>query len=168
MNMTTRDLPTRRSTSSSHIELKLATPEHVNALAAFLGAFFAQSGWAENLEYDERKAHNYLSYGLSLGQLVYLLAMEGEEIVGVCSYHTFDVFKRPIAVMDETYTIERLRHTDLGRRMIATIIDLATTDGCGVMNFPICSGMREQNSLMNMVGRHFGARPTGMIFTKVL
>jgi hypothetical protein len=37
-----------------------------------------------------------------------------------------------------------------------------------VINFPIASGMPEQNSLMNMVGRHFGAVPIGMIFRKVL
>jgi GNAT superfamily N-acetyltransferase len=73
-----------------------------------------------------------------------------------------------MAVMDETYTTPEYRRTDLGRRLVATVIDLARGDGCKVINFPICSGMPSQNSLMNMVGRHFGAEPVGMIFRKVL
>jgi hypothetical protein len=56
----------------------------------------------------------------------------------------------------------------LGRRLVGMAIDMARADGCKVMNFPICSGMKEQNSLMNMVGRHFGAEPIGMIFRKAL
>ena len=99
---------------------------------------------------------------------MYVIAMDGDEMVGVCSYHMFSVFSEPIAVMDETYTVSRYRRTDLGRRLIAMVIELARADGCKVINFPICSGLKEQNSLMNMVGRHFGAEPVGMIFSKRL
>ena len=67
-----------------------------------------------------------------------VLAMDDDEMVGVCSYHTFDVFTDPIAVMDETYVAPNTSRTDLGRRLVAMVIDLARGDGCKVMNFPIC------------------------------
>ena len=46
--------------------------------------------------------------------------MDGDELVGLCSYHTFDVFTDPIAVMDETYVVKKYHRTDLGRRLVAT------------------------------------------------
>jgi GNAT superfamily N-acetyltransferase len=168
MNMALRDLPGRRSTSSSHVELRLAKAEDAAMIAKFLGDFFALSRWADNLSFHENKAAVYLTRVIGSGFAPYLLAMDGKEMVGVCSYHTFDVFTDPIAVMDETYVLPKYKRTDLGRRLVATIIDLARGDGCKVMNFPICSGMTEQNSLMNMIGRHFGAHPVGMIFRKLL
>lgn len=168
MNMATRDLHTKRNTSSSHIELRLGRADEARAIAKFLGDFFAVSRWADNLTFHEDKATHYLAHAIGTAQAVYLLAVDGTNMVGVCSYHTWDVFTDPIAVMDETYVIPAYRYTDLGRRLVATVIDLARGDGCKLMNFPICSGMAEQNSLMNMVGRHFGAQPVGMIFRKAL
>ena len=100
--------------------------------------------------------------------VIALDTLDDNKMVGVCSYHVFSVFSEPMGVMDETYTIPKYQRTDLGRRLVSMVIDLARADGCKVINFPICSGMPEQNSLMNMVGRHFGAEPVGMIFRKVL
>jgi GNAT superfamily N-acetyltransferase len=168
MNIALRNPPKLRSTSSSHVELRLAKAGDAAMIARFLGEFFALSRWADNLSFHENKAVIYLTRVIGSGFAPYLLAMDGAEMVGVCSYHTFDVFTDPIAVMDETYVVPKYKATDLGRRLVATVIDLARGDGCKVMNFPICSGMTAQNSLMNMIGRHFGAHPVGMIFRKLL
>lgn len=146
----------------------MATVDDAANIAAFLGVFFARSRWAENLTYHEGKALAYLQRSIGTGYAPYVIALDGDELVGVCSYHTYDVFTDPIAVMDETYVVPRLHRTDLGRRLVAMVLELAKADGCKIMNFPIASGMQEQNGLMNMVGRHFGAKYIGMIFRKVL
>jgi GNAT superfamily N-acetyltransferase len=148
--------------------VRLATKDDAAMIADFLGDFFDQSEWSLHMAYHKPKALSYLEHALGSQYAIYVLGMEGSRMVGVCSYHIFGVFTDPMAVMDETYTTPEYRRTDLGRRLVATVIDLARGDGCKVINFPICSGMPSQNSLMNMVGRHFGAEPVGMIFRKVL
>ena len=168
MNMHTGNLRRSRQTATPHIELRLARVEDAVKIAPLLGAFFARSQWANDLAFHEGKALSYLQRVIGSGYAPYIIALDGEELVGVCSYHTYDVFTDPIAVMDETYVVPRYRFTDLGRRLVALSIEMARADRCKVINFPIASGMPEQNGLMNMVGRHFGAVPIGMIFRKVL
>jgi GNAT superfamily N-acetyltransferase len=170
MNINTRpsELRARRRTSTPHIELRLARKEDAVKIAPFLGAFFARSRWSETLTFHEGKALDYLERVIGSGYAPYVLALDGDELVGVCSYHTYDVFTDPIAVMDETYALPRYRRTDLGRRLVGLAIEMARAEGCKAINFPIASGMPEQNSLMNMVGRHFGAEYIGMIFRKGL
>jgi len=170
MNIATQELHLkRRRTITSHIELKLAIPEEAGQVADFLSQFFEQSDWADDLKLDWHKALHYLQRGIRSGATVYVLAKdENRCVVGVCSYHTFDVFEKPVAVMDETYVVAKYRKTDLGRRLISLILELAKAEGCAVMNLPICSGMKEQRSLMNMVEKHFNAVPVGTIYRKVL
>lgn len=169
MNVETKGLlRTARRTATPHIEVRLAKADEAGKIAAFLGIFFLRSRWSDELQYHEEKARLYLERAIGSGFAPYVLALDNDELVGLCSYHTFDVFTDPVAVMDETYVIPKYHRTDLGRRLVAMIIALAKGDGCKVMNFPICSGMPEQNSLMNMVGKHFGAKYVGMIFRKVL
>jgi GNAT superfamily N-acetyltransferase len=166
--MEVRDPRIKRKTSTPHIELRMAGVDDVERIVAFLGSFFARSRWSDSLTFHPVKATRYLIGAIGSGYAPYVIAMDGEELVGLCSYHTFDVFTDPIAVMDETYVVPRYHRTDLGRRLIAMVLKLAKAEGCKVMNFPIASGMPEQNSLMNMVGRHFGAEYIGTIFRKVL
>jgi len=168
MNMAVRDPSIKRKTATPHIELRMAGVDDVARIVDFLGDFFARSRWADNLTFQPHKAMRYLLGAIGSGYAPYVTAWDGDELVGLCSYHTFDVFTDPIAVMDETYVVPRYHRTDLGRRLIATVLELAKAEGCKVMNFPIASGMPEQNSLMNMVGRHFGAEYIGTIFRKVL
>jgi GNAT superfamily N-acetyltransferase len=146
----------------------MAEAADAKMIAEFLGKFFHLSAWAKHLNYHQQKTEDYLTVAVGTQYAMYVLAMDGDEMVGVCSYHVFSVFSDPMAVMDETYTTPKYRRTDLGRRLVDTTIKLARADGCKLMNFPICSGMKEQNSLMNMVGRHFGGVPVGMIFRVVL
>jgi GNAT superfamily N-acetyltransferase len=111
----------------------------------------------------------YLNYAIPNNYAPHVLAFDKDALVGLCSYHLYTAYTdKPIAVMDETFVIPELRRSDLGRRLVALAITLARADGCAIMNFPIASGLPAQNSLMNMVGRHFGADPVGMIFRKVL
>jgi GNAT superfamily N-acetyltransferase len=164
MNMAARSL----KSTTPHIELRLATKEDVVRIVPFLAYFFAQSRWAENLAFHSEKARDYLEYAIPPGYAVYIIALDGDEVVGVISYHTFKVFTDPMAVMDETYVLPRLRRTDLGRRLVYLALHLAKGDGCKVMNFPVASGMYEQRSLINMLVRHFGCEPMGLLLRKVL
>jgi GNAT superfamily N-acetyltransferase len=169
MNMAVTELKRpKRTVRTPHINIRMAEAADAAMIARFLGGFFELSKWSEFLQYHEERTRIYLEAAVGTQFAMYVIALDKDEMVGVCSYHVFSVFSEPLAVMDETYTIPKYRRTDLGRRLVATVIELARGDGCKVMNFPICSGMKEQNSLMNMVGRHFGAEPVGMIFRKQL
>jgi len=169
MNMAVQ-VPTarRRTTATPHINLRLAEVGDVEKIVPFLADFFARSCWARDLQFHPAKAQRYLFGAIGSGYAPYVIAMDGDELVGLCSYHTFDVFTDPIAVMDETYVVKKYHRTDLGRRLVSLVLTLAKSEGCKVMNFPIASGMPEQNSLMNMIGRHFGADYVGTVFRKVL
>jgi len=133
-------------------------------VTAFLEGFFQRSRWSANLTFDPVKTLNYLRRAIHTNYAPYVLAFDKDQVVGLCSYHLYDVFTDPIAVMDETYVDPKYRFTDLGRRVVSTAIELARAEGCKAMNFPIASGMKQQNGLANMIGRHFGGEYVGMIF----
>jgi GNAT superfamily N-acetyltransferase len=168
MNIATRELSKARRTSTPHIEVRLGRTEDAPKVVDLVELFFHRTPWARVIKFKREGAEKWLNFAIGSGYAPHALAFDGEELVGMCSYHVFSTYTDPIAVMDETYVLPRLRRTDLGRRLVGLAIDLAKADGCVVMNFPIASGLPEQNSLMNMVGRHFGAEPIGMIFRKVL
>ena len=172
MNIPVIKLPKpKRTVRTPHINVRMAESADAPMLADFLGEFFELSGWAKHLKYHREKSERYLANAVGTQFAMYVIALDtldNNKLVGVCSYHVFDVFSEPMGVMDETYTIPKYQRTDLGRRLVDMVITLARNDGCKVINFPICSGMPAQNSLMNMIGRHFGGEPVGMIFTVVL
>jgi GNAT superfamily N-acetyltransferase len=172
MNMQVTELKKpKRTVRTPHINVRMAESADAPMLADFLGEFFELSCWSKHLKYHREKTERYLAAAVGTQFAMYVIALDTKDdnkLVGVCSYHVFDVFSEPMGVMDETYTVPKYQRTDLGRRLVDMVITLARRDGCKVINFPICSGMPEQNSLMNMVGRHFGAEPVGMIFRKVL
>jgi GNAT superfamily N-acetyltransferase len=168
MNMQARELRTPRRTATPHIEVRLGKVEDVPKVADFLEMFFHLTPWSEVLRFKKQGAIGYLTMAIGNGYAPHALAFDQDELVGICSYHVYAAYTDPIAVMDETYVLPRLKRTDLGRRLVSLAIEMARADGCKVMNFPIASGLPAQNSLMNMVGRHFGATPVGMIFRKVL
>jgi GNAT superfamily N-acetyltransferase len=169
MNIATKDLRvSKRTVRTPHIEVRLGRLEDVPKIVDLVELFFHRTTWAQVVNFKRDGATKWLAYAIDAGYAPHAVAFDGDELVGVCSYHTFSTYTDPIAVMDETYVLPRLRRTDLGRRLVALAIELARGEGCKVMNFPIASGLPEQNSLMNMVGRHFGAVPVGMIFRKVL
>lgn len=164
MNIAARAL----KSATPHIELRLATKDDVAKIVPFLAVFFARSRWAENLAFHSDRATQYLEHTIPLNYAVYILALDGDELVGLISYHTYKVFTDPMAVMDETYVLPHLRRTDLGRRLVYLAMHMAKGDGCKVMNFPVSSGMYEQRSLINMLVRHFGCEPMGLLLRKVL
>jgi len=169
MTIATPDLrATKRTVRTPHIEVRLGRTEDAPKVVDLIEGFFHRTTWAHVINFNRDGAMRWLNYAIGSGYAPHALAFDGDELVGMSSYHVFSTYTDPIAVMDETYVLPRLKRTDLGRRLIAMIIELAKADGCVVMNFPIASGLPEQNSLMNMVGRHFGAVPVGMIFRKVL
>ena len=169
MNIERHDLHTAKRTSTPHIELRLGKLADVETIVDLLGRFFGMTIWSQHMTFNKEGADAYLRYAIPAGFAPHVLAFDGDELVGLCSYHLYSSHTKPaIAVMDETFVLPRLRRTDLGRRLVALVIELARADGCAIMNFPIASGLPAQNSLMNMVGRHFGADLVGCIFRKVL
>jgi GNAT superfamily N-acetyltransferase len=169
MNIERHDLRNAKRTSTPHIELRLGKVEDVERIADLLGRFFALTIWAQHMTFNRPGALEYLRFAIPAGYSPHVLALDEGELVGICSYHIYRAYTdKPIAVMDETFVEPRLKRTDLGRRLVGLAIELARSDGCKVFNFPIASGMSAQNSLMNMVGRHFGADYVGTIFRKVL
>ena len=64
--------------------------------------------------------------------------------------------------------VPRLRRSDLGRRLIHYAMHISKAEGAKVFNFPVASGMPAQQSLINMLVRHVGAEPVGVILRKVL
>ncbi|MHC2536989.1 GNAT family N-acetyltransferase [Bradyrhizobium diazoefficiens] len=164
MNIAARGL----KSATPHIELRLATNDDVAKIVPFLAHFFGRSRWAENLAFNSARAQSYLSRAIPSGYAVYVLALDGERLVGLCSYHMYNVFTDPVGVMDETYVVPELRRSDLGRRLVHLALHLAKGDGCKVMNFPVASGMYEQRSLINMLVRHFDCEPMGLLLRKVL
>ncbi|UQD96106.1 GNAT family N-acetyltransferase [Bradyrhizobium japonicum] len=164
MNIAARAL----KTSTPHIELRLAKKDDVATVVPFLAMFFARSRWAENLAFDSLRAESYLSRAIPSGYAIYILALDGERLVGLCSYHMYNVFTDPVGVMDETYVVPELRRSDLGCRLVHLALHLAKGEGCKVMNFPVASGMYEQRSLINMLVKRFGCEPMGLLLRKVL
>ena len=168
MNIASPEPATRRRTSTSHIEIRLAKPGDETKLVDLLELFFSLSAWKGAMRFHRDKTLLHLTGVLAMGRAPYIMALDGDELVGVCSYHIWSSCTDPIAVLDECFVLPRLRRTDLGRRLIFLALHLAKGDGCVAFHFPIASGMPAQNSLMNMVGRHFGAEYIGTIFRKVL
>lgn len=169
MNMTVPEVQGARRTHTPHIEVRVAAPSDVDKIIDLLDRFFGTTIWAEHMNFNRPSALAYLTYAIPNNYAPHVLAFDQDELVGLCSYHLYTAYTdKPIAVMDETFVLPRLRRSDLGRRLVSVALDLARADGCAIMNFPIASGLPAQNSLMNMVGRHFGADPVGMIFRKVL
>ena len=159
----------RSVSSTQRIDLRLGKVDDAERITDLLGRFFDLTIWAQNMRFNHSGALDYLRRAIGSGFAPHVLAYDGDELVGLCSYHIYSCYTdKPIAVMDETFVLPRLRRTDIGRRLVFLAIDLARGDGCAVMNFPIASGMKAQTSLMNMVARHFGAEPVGVIFRKVL
>jgi GNAT superfamily N-acetyltransferase len=147
----------------------VAKAADIPAIVDMLEKFFGLTIWAQHMKFNRPGALSYLTYAIPNNYAPHALAYEGEELVGLCSYHPYTAYTdKPIAVMDETFVLPRLRRSDLGRRLVGLAIELARADGCAIMNFPIASGLPAQNSLMNMIGRHFGADYVGTIFRKVL
>lgn len=169
MTIAMRELRAARRTSTPSIEVRLGQADDVDRIADLLERFFGMTIWAQHMTFNKDGALAYLRYAIPAGYAPHALAFDGDELVGLCSYHLYSAYTvPPIAVMDETFVLPRLRRSDLGRRLVALAIDLARADGCAIMNFPIASGLPAQNSLMNMVGNHFGADYVGTIFRKVL
>ena len=169
MNIATKSIAKRKRTvATPHIEVRVGVTSDALAVTDLIDGFFHRTPWAKVINFKRDQALKWLTMAIGSGYAPHALGFDGEELVGMCSYHVFATYTDPIAVMDECYVVPRLRRSDLGRRLVSLAIELARGDGCKVMNFPIASGLPEQNGLMNMVGRHFGAVPVGMIFGKVL
>jgi len=161
MNIALRSL--RRSTDTSHIEIRLATHDDVPAIAQMFGAYFHATQWAYFLSYDEDKTIKRLHELIAGKRSPHLLAFDGHRLVGVLSWHYDNAYVRePIGVMDETYVDPEYRHTNLGRKLVGLALHLAHGDGAPVFNFPIASGLPETRTLVNML-RKFGGEVCGVL-----
>ena len=163
MNIAQRGEP--QSTSTSHIEIRLATVEDVPELARLFGVFFNQSQWHFFLTYDEQRAAGWLHWALSRedDQQPHLVAFDGDKLIACLSWHYYSQYTvEPVAVMDETFVLEEYRHTDLGRKLVALALYM-TRGKAGVFNFPLASGLPETKTYVNMLKKYFGGEMCGVI-----
>jgi GNAT superfamily N-acetyltransferase len=157
-----------RTTSTSSIEIVLATVADVPDVARLFSMFFHESIWHRHLTYNEEKARKRLEYMIGNGFAPHLIARHLGEPIGVISYHIDKNYTdEGIGVMNETYVVPAFRKTNLGRKLVALAIHLARGDGCTIFNFPLASGLIETRTYANML-KKFGAQQCGMIFCKVL
>jgi hypothetical protein len=183
MNIAVRDVQPAHCTRTQHIELRLAKVDDAPQIAAMFGVWFPLSIWRDCLTYDQEKAAPWIARGIASGCVPMVLAIERStknfsdpnsdgnsipELVGSISWHLDSRFTEPIGVLDEVFVLPRLQRSDLGRRLIHMAMHIAKAEGARVFNFPICSGMPAQRSLINMLTKHFGAEPVGVILRKVL
>jgi hypothetical protein len=194
MNMAVRRVaPAPYCTRTQHIELRLATVDDTPGIVRMIDDWFPMTIWKDCLTFDPAKAGMWIERGIRTGCEPFVLAVEApgkfpaadldrngvQEIgaqnqnnfapVGMISWHLdARLTTRPIAVLDEVFVIPRLRRSDLGRRLILQAMLISEAEGAAVMNFPVASGMPEQQSLINMLVKHIGAEPVGAILRKVL
>jgi hypothetical protein len=158
-----------RQTDTSAIDIRLAVLEDIPAMVEVLGSFFHETAWGKRgITYLPEKVAKALEFVIVHKTQPYLLARDEDgEIVGVISWHYFRDFCDPIAVMDETWVRHDYRRTNLARKLTALSIYMAQGDGAHIMNFPLCSGLEETRTMVNML-RKFGCEMTGVMMTKVL
>lgn len=165
----------------------MATEDDAPLIAQLFGVFFPMTVWRDCLAFDAAKAAHYIERGIANRTEPFILAFDHgsknfsdtnldvtkslwrqPELVGCVSWHLDNRFTEPVGVLDEVFVLPRLRRSDLGRRLIMLAVHIARTEGAKVFNFPIASGMLAQASLINMLTRHVGAEPVGVILRKVL
>jgi N-acetylglutamate synthase-like GNAT family acetyltransferase len=106
--------------------VRVATVGDIDAIVDLLERFFGQTIWAQHMTFNRPGALAYLKFSIPAGYAPHALAFDQAELVGLCSYHLYSAYtNKPIAVMDETFVIPRLRRSDLGRRLVGLAIELA-------------------------------------------
>jgi GNAT superfamily N-acetyltransferase len=165
MNFAPRHI--RRTTDTSHLELRLAEQRDIPQVVEMLHRFFNETPWRTCLEFANERVADFLAYSIQKGSQPYLCAFDGDRLVGLISWHLYIEACSPIAVMDETYVVPEYRRTTLGRRLVAVASEWAKASGARVMNFPLASGFDETRTFVNMLQK-FGARPVGVIMSMVL
>ena len=157
-----------RVIDSSTITPRMATVDDIPQLLEVIAQFFAASRWSECLTLDDRGARQYLRRAIETGYSPYVLALDGDRIVGFISYHAEKgVYTDPLAVLDEVFVLPSYRNSDIGRRLVWVAMGLARDSGAKVFHFPVASGMGVQRSLINML-KKFGAEEIGVILRVVL
>jgi predicted N-acetyltransferase YhbS len=161
MNIAVRHV--RRSTDTSHIEIRRAGLEHVPRLARLFGEYFYETQWGQFLTFNEDKCIARLSQLVSQDYTPHLVALDAGEIVGVISWHyDLQYTDEPIAVMDETFVLPQYRSSDLGRKLVGIALHIAAKHKAPVFNFPIASGLPSTATLVNML-KKFGGEICGVI-----
>ena len=159
----------KRRTATPDIEIRMATIDDVPKLCRLFGYFYEDSRWFGIIHYQPAKALRHLRYAIENGAYIYIVAFDGDQMVGVISYSIFQAMCDPIAVMEETYLLKPYRRTDLGLKMVMLAMEVAKkSDNCKIFNFPLCSGMQETQSYTNMLAKHFDAKPVGVVMSVVL
>lgn len=186
MNMAVRNIRRAHCTRTQHIELRLADVDDAQRIAQLLGVFFAETIWPDCLTFDAARAAVCIERGIRNRTQPFILAfdrgpkkfedanryetgvLDQVPLVGCVSWHLDNRFTDPIGVLDEVFVVPRLRRSDLGRRLIMLAVHVGKAEGAKVFNFPVASGMKQQASLINLLTRHVGAEPVGVILRKVL
>jgi len=156
----------RLPTSTSAIDIRLATPDDVPLIMPLLEQFRIESAWSELVTIDYPRAEAFLRRCIGMTH-TYILAFDGDKCIGMISWHLDANMSNPIAVIDETFMLAPYRKTNLGRKLVALALYVARCDGVKFFNFPLASGMKQTKTYVNML-RKFGARPVGVIMCVIL
>jgi GNAT superfamily N-acetyltransferase len=146
----------------------MAAAADAEAIADLMAVWFPMSIWADCLTFDAARAVPVIRKGIEIGYQPFILAHDGDTLVGMISWHLDQRYTEAIGVLDEVFVLPKLVRSDLGARLVWHAIDQAVKKGAGVFNFPLASGMPAQRSLTNMLVKRFNAEPVGLILRKVL
>lgn len=130
--------------------------------------FFAESHYQPALNFSPEVCGKYLTRAIGCGFSPHIIAMHGDKIVGVISYHFDESFSEtPLAVMDEIYALPAYRKSPVGRALVMACLDLMKGDGATCAHIPLTSGHDAMPTLVNLF-KKFGAVEIGVVMRKVL
>jgi GNAT superfamily N-acetyltransferase len=157
-----------RTQTKPAIQLRLASVADIPALVALFQVFFNESHYQPALQFSADVCTKYLTSAIGSGFSPHIIAVDGDKIVGVISYHFDESFSAtPLAVMDELYALPAYRGTPVGRALVGACMDLMKSDGATCAHIPLTSGHAAMPTLVNLF-KKFGAEEIGVVMRKVL
>jgi hypothetical protein len=135
---------------------RIATAADVDGIVALWPEHWQEAHYKDHgIAPCEPKYRSWLENCLTNALGVWILALDGDHIVGFFAYELDDSFsERPVAVMG-TFFVERLhRHSAVPAILFDLGLDLAKSDGCCAMHAPIASETLSSRALENSFKKH--------------
>ena len=159
----------RRMQTIADTEFDLALIDDVPELVDVFEAFVNATGYPKRgIVFDRDKAREWLERVIPLSIVPHLLAKQDGKIVGLISYGLDEHFcEKPIAVMHTIWVAPELRHSVIGRTLVALAGEMAIGDGACAFHAPIASELVEVPTLKNLF-KHAGFSEIGFIMGRSL
>jgi hypothetical protein len=148
---------------------RVATPGDVDGIVALWPEHWAEAHYRDRgIEPDEPRYREWMSYMLEYGIHVWVLALDGEEIVGFFEYgldHNFS--KRPVAVMGSFFVAKAHRRSAVPAILFDLGVGQARADGACAFHAPIASETLSSRALENSFTKH-GFKVIGSLMGRAL